>query len=311
MDIYVCLTPLQILIANYIINNNKTNCEVLILTYINNDKYKFYLNKLKKNIYVKNAEIILLENTSFINRIKTFIKIRSRINKTKKIYNDIYISSIDNFYIHYILDRIKFNKIFTFDDGTANIIKNSFFYKKSSTISIIGRKVLNIKWDINTIKRNSNKHFTIYNNLENIISNVEFIDIFSPKNTVSVIKDIHIFLGQPFKDDYASVDIYNKLVNKLNKKMQYYPHPRETGIEFKIDPNNLIYSNLIIEEYIESLLKKGIVVNLYTISSSAGFNLYYSKNVNVLFIFSSRIDKEVSNIYNLIKQKKLANINLD
>lgn len=321
MNLYICTTPLQLFITEYLLNNiNKEKSLVLIIPYSFNDKYLFYSQRLFKCPFVKTVNIIKINNKNTICNIFNFVKLYNwliTIKRSKIKFKNIYFASIDNFYIHFLLSHLNFIKFYTFDDGTINIVNNSNYKKKNQPVSLTKRilkKLLNIKIDINTTKNNTSLHYTIYKDMPNITHNVEFINIFDKKYSSkdnkrgknNQNKRIGIFLGQPFKEKNLSVNTYLKLKNEYNiENIYYYIHPREDfeTIQNKIPECDIIRSPLIIEEYIMQLSNLYGSVSIYTISSSAGFNFHFSKIIEVYFIiYRTRNIEELLEIYSLIEK---------
>ena len=277
MNLYICTTPLQLFITEYLLNNiNKEKSLVLIIPYSFNDKYLFYSQRLFKCPFVKTVNIIKINNKNTICNIFNFVKLYNwliTIKRSKIKFKNIYFASIDNFYIHFLLSHLNFIKFYTFDDGTINIVNNSNYKKKNQPVSLTKRilkKLLNIKIDINTTKNNTSLHYTIY------------------------------------KEKNLSVNTYLKLKNEYNiENIYYYIHPREDfeTIQNKIPECDIIRSPLIIEEYIMQLSNLYGNVSIYTISSSAGFNFHFSKIIEVYFIiYRTRNIEELLEIYSLIEK---------
>lgn len=310
MNLFICLTPLQMLIADHLIKNGEKKAKVLVLTYNINSKYDYYKNKLSNNEFVLDVDVIHIKNGSIIDRLNTFYSVYKWTIHQKNIVNT-YLACIDNIYMQYIISKLGSN-IYTYDDGTANIISDSqYFIDKTSSISKAFRLLFGIKYDQLGIKQSTKKHYTIYKGIPNIIENTEFIDVFSTneqssKNIDGNEKIVNLFLGQPFNLKDASVKIYNQLTTHIDG-LNYYLHPREDILYIRnnIGNGNILQSDLIIEEYVMNLVNKGYYINIYTVSSSAGFNLNSAKNINVFFVFNEYIKNEVKQIYSFIKDNDL------
>lgn len=315
MNLYLCLTPLQILLANKLISDKREQAEVLVLSYILNEKYDYYSTRIGNNSYVDKLSVIKIDNANLLDKVRTF---KNVINWCAgKRFKNIYLASIDNFYMHFILSRCLKGNVYTFDDGTVNIIENSnYFMARPSFMSRAARLLLGINWNIEKIKQHTQKHYTIYNNMKNIVDNVEYLELFSQnyvQNDQVYIekKIINIYLGQPFLDISASLNVYKKL-KALNQYIKYYIHPREdySFLKTELGEESLLQSHLIVEDYIAEIISQGYSVNLFTVTSSAGFNMYSSENVKVYFVIEESLLTEVGDIYDLILQKSLRTISL-
>lgn len=284
MNLYICLTPLQMLIANKLIELKQEPSDVLILTYNLNEKYEYYIDKINTNILVKDIFKIKLEESSFFTKSENFVNIWKWTRSRE--YNTIYFACLESIHIHFILEKIKFCHLYTFDDGSANIFPNSIYYTYTPSLkNKLMRFLLGIKWDLNLVKKMTEKHYTIYKSFQNVVNNTEFVNVFSYGFYTTGEKKILLFLGQPFKNPKESVELFNLLLIKY-KNIYYFMHPREDSsfIERHISKEFLLSSSLIVEDYVSSLLKNGYNVHLFSVSSSAGFNMYDCEGVEVYFI---------------------------
>ncbi|WP_447722394.1 glycosyltransferase family 52 [Edwardsiella tarda] len=84
--------------------------------------------------------------------------------------------------IHYVLLYVSFENVKTFDDGTLNISYDGHYYnerlKNNRLLNRVAHKVLHRRYDMERIKSQAIKHYTIYQNMDNIIKNIEFIEVF-------------------------------------------------------------------------------------------------------------------------------------
>lgn len=314
MILYICATPLQMLIANKLICLKKNQVDVLILTYNVNKKYEYYLKILKNNPYVKNIDVIKIENDNIFTRLFTVRDIKKW--NTRKQYHTAFLASVDNFFVHCVLHYACVQEIYTYDDGVANIIETTtYFIDKSSKFSMIARKLLNMRWNLDFIKNNTKKHYTIYHNAKNIVENTENIDIFGNFDVPDERKNgeiCYFLLGQPFSDKESTIHIYRKLKHKY-PDIKYCMHPREEldFLKDKLNESDIIASDLIIEEYVLHKLLDGYEVMIFTVNSSAGFNLYYANGVTVNFVIEKKLKDKVGSVYQFVKKNHLNFIELD
>lgn len=313
MNLFLCLTPLQILITKKLIELKKEQSEVLILTYNVNEKYEYYMKVIEKSQYVNRVSIIKIEDNNIFTKMMTLQNI-VKWSRDKK-YKTAYLASIDNFFMHCVLHYSEIVEVYTFDDGTANILESSFYFiDKSSRFSRIIKKLLGIQWTLDCIKKQTKKHYTIYHDIKNIVTNTEYIDVFSYGNLVldnNTKKKVSIYLGQPFDNKMVSMNVYKKLKH-IDGDVKYYIHPREKKDFLLLNglgEDDIIQSDLIIEDYVSELLTLNYTVALFSVSSSAAFNLYNTRGVAVCFVIDDTIE-EVEGLYNLIKEKSLKTISL-
>ncbi|MFX5344515.1 glycosyltransferase family 52, partial [Acinetobacter baumannii] len=78
---------------------------------------------------------------------------------------------IDNKYTHKILSTVNFKNLYTYDDGAANVVKNSIYFKQTfmSKLKDILFKLMGVEFNLNKIKKISRKHYTIYKGIQNIV----------------------------------------------------------------------------------------------------------------------------------------------
>lgn len=299
MNVIICTTPLQALIAEKIITQTQGNFIGLYLVYQDNTKQQYYANKL--SIVCKKMQYIVLNNQNLQQQFHTLNVIKNtlkNLNIYKKNIDNIYIASIDLLFIQYILAKVNYKTLFTYDDGTANIFKTSLYYQqKNSFIKQFFKNIIGIKDNsIEIIKEKSQKHYTIFKEYDNIIANTEFIPLFNYQHSIAQTTSgtqmtKRILLGQPF-DDILGYDIYKDMVMAVMKDFSiqaFYPHPRER-VDFSAILT-VIESEKIIEDYIISELKKNknMRFEIYTFNSTAIFSLRAIERVDIQVIFHKEL----------------------
>lgn len=284
-DLVVCFTPLQaVLIESLKKNNILGDFDVLYCAPRPTEQYLHYFNRLKDI----SKECVFYDVNkrfpSYIFSLKSVFKGR--------MYRNVFFANVDNIYIHFVLSFVSFEKIFTFDDGTANIIMSSSFYEDKLPLSkkllyrLFGRK-----FNLNKIKSIIDKHYTIYKGYSNLIKNTEYISLDLPfadkiNSSTKKISNVNVFLGSVFNDltdePYALVSRIEAFISGLDGDVYYIQHPREFGLFF----NNLkrLEGFEIAEEKIIKLLVNAEKINLYGFNSSAQINLKDMQGVNNFFL---------------------------
>ncbi|AZC01302.1 hypothetical protein DKE52_020225 [Acinetobacter pittii] len=288
-SLIMCVTPLQILIAEKIIQSRPTeDFDVIIFGLENNQKFNYYAEKLKK--YAKAYWYSHVVYKSSIYNLINFLKFifQFSFNGFNKKYDNYYLSSIDSRYFQYILSKkTNSSSVFTFDDGTANIVKTSIYYLRNLNDEKKNKifKSLGIKYFQDDIKSMSKLHYTIYPQFENIIENTKEIKLFN-NNVKNKVRDkcLNIFLGQPYEefDSNLSADNIEKLMDQLNIDL-YFPHPREKNNIKNVENVN---TKKIFEDYIVDFLDRNedCYLNIYTFMSSAALNVKSFDSINIYFI---------------------------
>ncbi|MGO2337388.1 glycosyltransferase family 52 [Providencia heimbachae] len=284
MDLVICNTPLQVmqieqLIADGVIKKN--NFQLIFFVYNETEKLIYYYDRLSKltnnNIYYKYQRF-------------PFYVFTLRSEFKKKSYNNVYTASIDNKLVHYILSFVKFNSLYTIDDGTANIWRNSIYYiKRKNFLKSSLHFIFGCKFNLQKTKESIKLHYTIYQGVPNIIENTSYNNIFPYKRKQGLMKkeEINIFLGTVYSEVTCDKD---KLLSYLeaffkNKEFYYITHPRDNSHYFK----NVSYieNHKVSEEIIARLLEEYNTVNIYGFGSSVQFNLAYVDGVNNYQLISS------------------------
>lgn len=313
MNLIVCCTPLQVLIAEKIIDlYPDEKFYGLMLAPLINNKYDYYYKRLQNKCIVSD---LIIENDysrwGLIGKLKTWT---AQIN-AQYVINNVFVANLNKFFIQGILSYIHYQEFLTFDDGTASLIG---FVNKTS-LSGVAHKILklylNIDDNITNMENNRKKHFSIYRDVV-VNSPTQFINLVDiSKNSFNNIvkKELSILLGQPlFLDESKNYRVVNYLLEKY-KIDYYFPHPRETFTSY-ICQDKVIYSELIIEDYIIELLKEYQTIKVYHFFSSAGLNLAYIKNIEVICFYVDDVDcvdnAGVKEVYNLFKAKAVKMIDV-
>jgi beta-galactosamide-alpha-2,3-sialyltransferase len=300
-DLYICHTPLQVVIAKKIIQSKMDATikpDFVLIPLADTDRFRYYFQSISE----------LCDESIYLNEIRTkrfpfyahYIARRFR----NKEYRCVYLANIDSAQIQLILSFIKFNEINTFDDGTANISKNGNYYKDepgwTERLRRIARKIIGNRFSSEKIKQLSSKHYTIYPRFKNIIDNVVPIDLFSdkinPHVSVSNKRKCVVLLGtiynQAFKntkDKELLLSLLQKLINNSEADSIYYlPHPVDEADYFE---GVIKYKSLkIAEEIILELKQQYEEIDLIGFANSTQFYLMNVKGIRNFVIKSKLLD---------------------
>lgn len=290
MNLVVCFTPLQVLIAIQVIESENIDYNNVHFVYfspimdLKHQKYYFKIaSRAKKSTYIGDVySFRLLRNIK-----KLFGSSR---------FDNVLLASIDDSITHYLLSYTNFNNLITFDDGLGNILKTgSYFVKhhrntfKKRFFSII-HLILGRKYYLDDVKHRVDRHYTIYKHFENCIQNPIPISLFNFESlTLNPRKSIDVFLGTIYKEivthgnEKLLKDEVINFIESFSSKPVYIPHPRALDEEFK---KYELESEYIAENIVLDYLNDGFVVNLYGFASSCQFNLSDVKNVNIFVLDS-------------------------
>ena len=176
-NLFICVTPLQIVIAKRIIEEKQLqHVGFIILFYNDNPKYRFYINNLKTENYFT-IEYLVSSQKKFDRLIEIF-KLKLFLNQANLSTQNIYLASIDNSLVHTILSKINFQDLFTFDDGLANLnYQGQYYINQENNLQKLLKFIIHINWSMKKIKQVSQCHYTLYFNQKNIISKTKFIQL--------------------------------------------------------------------------------------------------------------------------------------
>ncbi|MDH2482521.1 glycosyltransferase family 52 [Acinetobacter baumannii] len=294
-NLIVCMTPLQAMIAEKIIGNSKEKFDIIYIADLT-DKNKNYflrlLNICNEGIFIEHPKNLI-----------EFLKFKVKIIKIRNFkYKSVYAANIDRKIIQYLYSLNLKANIYTFDDGVGNIIPKSSFNIEED-ISI-GKKIfwrlLGVKVNSYFIKEHSKTHYTIFNNIKNIIDKVEYVQLV-PNLYIEDNEEkdsIKIFLGQPMteiNDKYNNIFISN-LLEKFQINL-YFPHPREKDVKLNID---IIESPKVFEEYVIDLMRDSqCKVEIYSFLSTAIINISQINNIEVKYICDYYLMEKYKEFYKI------------
>ncbi|AYH02183.1 hypothetical protein F6Q07_04270 [Pectobacterium parmentieri] len=317
MNFFVCATPLHCLIAKEIIKLNKikkNECFLFYFSYRNADvsghnKQYLSLSKICSETYY-----LKINNFLFFYVLRLFF-----IFRNKKI-NSIFVANIDMPLIHFILSYAKAKKIYSYDDGVGNIVKNSVFYCKNKKIKIYFRdffyKLLGNKYDLDKLKSETLCHYSIYKDAENVNNNVKWInplDIFKvesraiieiegKKNSAIVILGtVYHEVLEKKNDVLKLLDLIQSFINaNVGSDIYYIPHPRCREVRFEnvIELDTVNIAEIILLDLLNLYNK----LNLYGFVSSAQFNINVPPVV-MNHYFSSSLFKKEMRYYKLLARE--------
>ena len=302
-DLYICYTPLQVVIAKKIIQSKidkNIKPDFVLIPLAATDRFKYYFQSMSE----------LCDEKIYLNELRTkrfplYVLYLARIFRNRE-YRCVYFANIDSAQIQLILSFIKFNEINTFDDGTANISKNGIYYKDKPSWGVrlrrIARKIIGNRYSTEKIKKLSSKHYTIYPGFKNIIDNLVPIDLFSDKNAQRIPirnnKKCVVLLGTIYnqalknnKNKELLLSLIQKLINKLKADTIYYlPHPVDEADYFQ--GVTKYKSHKIAEEIIIELTQQYERIDLIGFANSTQFYLMNVEGIRNFAIKSELLDND-------------------
>ncbi len=307
MNLIICVTNLQILIAERVIDLYPDE-EFYGLLYITkgNSKNEYYAKRLKQKC--AKFEIIYIEDLQgeFLKSRYSLIRLLIKSYFLPKIKR-IFIASLDISDIHLYIHKLSSAEVITFDDGSLNLNQEAF-----NDIMQLGKggriiKTLRLFFTIPSwedLFRRKCMHYTIYQ-FPNIMGEAVFIDLFSSQfstiSNINIQETKRIMLGQHIygTSDEASkknIELTEFVLQKYSIDA-YFPHPREP---YKLRNSPYIESPYIFEDYILKEMQKSpnIKFEIYSYCSSVLLNLAgVSKQLSMIAIKPNSIPKNLETNY--------------
>lgn len=308
-NLFICLTPLQALIAQALLRQSAAPADLLMLCYAeaDNDKFRHYFR-----------ETAALADTAAYCVIPRSIWQRERqlpalARRLRTEYATVFAASIDNANVQYLLSRIRFARLETFDDGTANINPASSFYRPPPAplhrraARLLLNRLHRIRCTTDSLRRQSRRHHTLYPGLPNIAESVSPIALWQPSDAETrsgSLKTESILLGQPaLPDPDANARLMSQIARHFNIP-HYFPHPRETRTVGGI---GYINTPLIFEDYLLRELQRQPETQfcLYHLASTAALNTAAFPHVQIRAIRPAHplfLSPNWANLYRLMAQ---------
>lgn len=288
----MCRTPLQAFIAKKLVQfENIEVFDVVYLTYEDSPRDRYYFKSLaessRRPIYIC-ARYIKKEALNHFFLFYKYLKFR-----LFRDYDALILSSIDVFLFRMVVNRYKGSDLYTLDDGSANIYKNSSFYKvKRSRLANFYEKVFGAL-DILELKSRIDLHFSIYDGLDNIVecSKVRHLNPWRSNEDLGSEGEVTIFVGQPF-EELVSIGILTEdqilRVEQYLRDLEidfYLSHPRETRF-LEIGATLVSDQVKISEEYI---------FEICGIKRPRIYSLFSSVILNVSSVVADKVYISISN----------------
>lgn len=298
MNLIICCTPLQVLIAEKIIDMNpeKQFFGVMLHT-VENKKFDYYKQRLQAKT---DGFFSMVQHNDRWNLLKEIVQLKARFSG--KQFDTVYFANFPELHIQFLLSAIEFKQLNTFDDGTVNIVKHSHFLNDDpdTLVRKFINKVLGNKYSTATLRSLSAQHYTIYPDFPNIMPNTVAVNLIDNSIAVSESSEsVNILLGQPvYNDNSQNIELVQKAIKQFN--IHYYlPHPRE---KYQVEQVKYIDTPLILEDYIAQEFSERKCC-VYTYCSSAILNIMNkSPNVEVVALRVESDDLGVQSCYDLFEQ---------
>lgn len=263
MYLFLCTTPLQVRIAQYLRKKHDDS----YLVYITEEAKFNTLSdfaKEKQIYYAFECDMWLKWGSTHDLNAMDF---------DFQHLDGIYYASFDNMLI---LNFVKQNKnvpCFSFDDGLADVYTKGIYTKELAEF----------------LKNKTLKHYTLYSSKNHVISkdkliNLDVNEVFNfPTPSDCLTGKLTIMLGEEICVDPKLALTFNQAYLDTLDVDVYLPHPSS---RFRIDSEKVESTWLILEDYLIERLKEYKEVEIYHFSSSASIHL---KNIEGLSFIGIKI----------------------
>lgn len=316
VNLIICWTPLQMVIAEKIIDQNPNEkFYVIQMSYTQNERFGYYFNRLKNKSEKAFSFYFppFWENDMFIYTTLVELKLKNILFPEVKT---IFLANVDKPEIHTIVSTHPNAQIKTFDDGTANLVKDSYLLSNNGHIrKRFYKTFINPTHTPKEIRKSSKEHFTIFEGLPNIMekegTKITYLPLFDHQklNRNQPIKDtVKILLGTAEENLKETSE---KALENFNIKYTTL-HPRQN---YKLDNAITLESNLIIEDYLLQEIEKNphTQYEVYTFFSGAALILKDFPNVKVFGIKPTSFpdDYWLSPVYELFEKAQIPILELN
>lgn len=291
----ICLTPLHVLIANRIREENNQIFDLgIYMSYQKDEKQEFYFRKM--NSFCKDIEFVKTPQEKYpagLNKYITIYKRRTHfLHKFYSYGNFDYVlaSSSINHYLWSLIQSSNPNRLETYDDGLLNIAKTpAHHYEKTSFLDNLFLNISGIHLNKEKLIEQSSRHYSIYEQ-DNWFSRVSYLSLHKIRNRSSIGHQhqvlMEVFLGPAPETDKAVWALVSDYLRK-NPKTLYLRHPRDE--ENRFDFLQRLHTKLIVEDYvIEQIQETGTNFTVTGTESSALINLSTMPNVRTQSILPNR-----------------------
>lgn len=313
MNLIICSSPFQILVAQKIIQQYpKKRFYAMILMVSDNQKYRYYAQSLidkcgggdvyfvKKNRY---QPLVLLD----------LLLLKLKGKKIGRV-DDVYLASFDSILIQTLISGIRFGNLYTFDDGTANLVDQSYYYTQDRHTGFVHqllKKLFNNPYDLHLLKKQSKKHYTVFN-VPNVMQNTQYIPLYhntqqTKPSELAYAHQKRIMIGQPIYEmnkalspaqiKQKNITLTQSMIDKFAID-DYLPHPREN---YRITRVKYIDTKFVAEDYFAQTIQDDTYYTFYTFCSGSVLPFVGVDNIKIVSLLPSDCPKQLLGAYELLK----------
>ncbi|WP_200241677.1 glycosyltransferase family 52 [Thiohalocapsa halophila] len=276
---FICVTPLQALIAERIISYEGIGRYIFLFTNtFYNEKIERYYQRLAAPAVT--SDYLLMKR----NRIANYARLAMVYKEWRHFEVErIYFGSINSAAVQFFAARFPNAKRFSFDDGTANVLEESAYFRvrRRAAWKALVHRLARGKVDQQALVASVEAHYTIYSGLRNIVDDSKLVEISLAFDDGAdrpagepLLPSVTIFLGQPLPESAAiRRESYVEVVRSVSPCM-YLPHPGETTFASLW---NVVHTDRIAEEFLIAEASRRESVRVYSLQSSALLNVRHPR----------------------------------
>lgn len=269
-DLFLCYTPLQALIARRIIATRQLapeDCVLLFMVDQDNAKMRLYFGKLGS--LCAESHFQLLNRQSLVDDL---VQVRRRLAGRR--FASVFLANTNQPTAQVALSTIRFDDLYTFDDGTSNLAPDCHFTRPigMGPRRFLTTLLLGNRYYQGRIRRLAKRHFTVFAGMpNNTLAPLEPVALVAPGEGRKEAPDCTLLLGTVERELTGQADgslaaALARLAATLEGEVWYLPHPRGEAVP-ALEARTL-HSEQVAEDVIIDLLQRYARVNLYGFGSA-------------------------------------------
>jgi len=289
-NLLIVRTPFQAWFCLQLIDHlDIANYDLLYITHNNSEEDKSYFSRLSSSATISDYAYLPPERFDLFTHLKLRLRLRSWFRDCG--YKSVYAASINSLVINSLICRLSFAKLYTFDDGAANLVKGGPYYSDPATNRMMLYRSLFRGLAVEKIRERIARHYSLYKGFGNIVDDNRITYLEGWRDEHELARDTSFlrertkryFIGAPFEEVMSGQEIEKMIELMLAVGIDgYIKHPREKkelpigGII--LDKGGRIAEEVILED------SAGCAVELYGFLSSVMINLRGVSGKRVVFL---------------------------
>ncbi|RBP25016.1 glycosyl transferase family 52 [Marinobacter pelagius] len=299
--LFIVRTPFQAWFCERLIERLGISCyDFLYITHNNSQEDIFYYNNLSPG--ARNSSYVFVKPASFdvFTNLKLFYRVKGWFSKDR--YDRVYMASINSYIINSLACSFHDAELFSFDDGTANLVEDGPYYTSDSSFRSRFYSTIFGARPVEQVRKKISRHYTIYRGFNNIVeeARLSYFDgwVLNRRGKGDYshsAKSKRYFIGAPFHEvmSKAEIDSMLRLLGALRID-GYIRHPREIQ-PLPIDAPIIDKGGRIAEDVIIDC-SSGCRVELYGYLSTVMINLKDYADKKVVFVPEGNASSRLSEL---------------